>query len=127
VGGDPQRVVQILTNLVSNACRFTPAGGRITISSRRLNNSAEITIQDTGIGIHRDELAHIFGRFYRSDDPRVQEQPGTGLGLAITQSLVELHKGEIWVESEPGKGSSFTFTLPLAQEEPAQAPERPEQ
>ncbi len=114
VRGDPQRVVQILTNLLSNACRYTPAGGRITIASGRRDGAAEITVSDTGIGIHKEEISRIFERFYRSDDPRVQEQSGTGLGLAITKSLVELHGGQVWVKSEVGKGSTFGFTLPLA-------------
>ncbi len=112
--GDPQRVAQILTNLVSNACHFTPAGGRITISAVRADGFSEIAVHDTGIGISEDEQEKIFGRFYRSSDPVVQEQPGTGLGLAITKSLVELHRGRIWVESAPGRGSAFIFTLPLA-------------
>lgn len=114
VRGDPQRVAQILTNLLSNACRYTPAGGRITIASSRRDGAAEITVSDTGIGIHEDEIGRIFERFYRSDDPRVQEQSGTGLGLAITKSLVELHGGRLWVKSEVDKGSTFGFTLPLA-------------
>ncbi len=114
VRGDPQRVVQILTNLLSNACRYTPAGGRITIASSRRDGVAEITVSDTGIGIRKDEIDRIFDRFYRSDDPLVQGQSGTGLGLAITKSLVELHGGRVWVKSELGKGSTFGFTLPLA-------------
>jgi two-component system phosphate regulon sensor histidine kinase PhoR len=113
--GDPQRVVQILTNLVSNACRYTPVGGQIKITSSRVNGSAEMTVRDTGIGIRPEELEHIFERFYRSDDPLVQEQSGTGLGLAITKSLVELHGGRLWVDSKVGQGSTFGFTLPLAE------------
>jgi two-component system phosphate regulon sensor histidine kinase PhoR len=112
--GDPQRVAQILTNLVSNACHYTPAGGRITISAVRANGMSEIAVHDTGIGISEPEQDKIFGRFYRSSDPLVQEQPGTGLGLAITKSLVELHSGRIHVDSTPGEGSAFIFTLPLA-------------
>jgi signal transduction histidine kinase len=114
VWGDPQRVAQILTNLVSNACHFTPAGGRITISAVRADGFSEIAVHDTGIGISEEEQDKIFGRFYRSSDPLVQEQPGTGLGLAITKSLVELHSGRIRVDSTPGRGSAFIFTLPLA-------------
>jgi signal transduction histidine kinase len=115
VHGDPQRVMQILINLVSNACRYTPVGGQITISSCQVNGSAETTIHDTGIGIRKDELEHIFDRFYRSNDPMVRSQPGTGLGLSITKSLVELHGGRLWVESEVGKGSTFGFTLPITE------------
>jgi signal transduction histidine kinase len=113
--GDPQRVVQILTNLVSNACRYTPVGGQITISASQVDRSVEITVRDTGIGISREDLAHIFERFYRSGHPLVQEHPGTGLGLAITRSLVELHGSNLWVDSEVGKGSTFGFSLPVAE------------
>jgi len=113
--GDPQRVVQILTNLIGNACRYTPAGGQITVVVRLLDGMVETTIYDTGIGIRKDEVERIFERFYRGDDPLVQEQAGTGLGLAITKSLVELHGGELWVSSEIGKGSAFGFTLPLVE------------
>jgi signal transduction histidine kinase len=115
VEGDPQRVVQILTNLVSNACRYTLVGGRITIASSRIDGVAAMTVQDTGIGIRKEELDRIFERFYRSDDPLVRDQAGTGLGLSITKSLVELHGGQLWVKSEVGKGSTFGFTLPLAE------------
>jgi signal transduction histidine kinase len=123
VMGDPQRVAQILTNLVGNACRYTPAGGRITIASSLVNGMAELTVMDTGIGIRKEEQHRIFERFYRSDDPLVQEQPGTGLGLAITRSLVELHGGHLWVKSEPGHGSTFGFTLPLMQNGSSLEPE----
>jgi signal transduction histidine kinase len=114
--GDPQRLLQILSNLVSNACRYTPAGGRITLSAHSLDDRVELAIQDTGIGIHKDELERIFDRFYRSSDPLVQEQSGTGLGLAITKSLVELHGSQLWVDSAAGGGSTFGFSLPVAAE-----------
>lgn len=114
--GDPQRVEQILTNLVSNACRYTPVGGEITITTKCRHGLVETIISDTGIGIQRQELEQIFERFFRSDDPLVREQPGTGLGLFIAKSLVELHGGEIWVKSQVGKGSEFGFTLPAAED-----------
>ncbi|MFN2290831.1 MAG: ATP-binding protein [Anaerolineae bacterium] len=114
--GDRQRLLQILSNLLSNACRYTPAGGRITVSAQCLDDRMELVVQDTGIGIHKDELERIFDRFYRSSDPLVQEQPGTGLGLAITKSLVELHGSQLWVNSTAGEGSTFGFSLPLAAE-----------
>lgn len=136
VHGDRYRVVQILTNLMGNACRYTPAGGRITIAATQIDDDAspaaestrldalpvsgeapagwvEVTVTDTGIGIHKGDLEHIFERFYRSEDPLVQEQSGTGLGLSITKSLVELHGGHLWVNSVVGKGSTFGFSLPL--------------
>jgi signal transduction histidine kinase len=114
--GDPQRVEQILTNLVSNACRYTPVGGQIMVIAKCRDGFVETLICDTGIGIQKHELEHIFERFFRSDDPLVREQPGTGLGLSIARSLVELHGGEIWVKSQVGKGSQFGFTLPAAEE-----------
>jgi signal transduction histidine kinase len=110
--GDAQRVVQILTNLVGNACRYTPAGGQIRIASYPADGLVEMTVQDTGIGIRQEDLDRIFDRFFRSDDPLVQEQPGMGLGLAIARSLVELHGSELWVKSQVGSGSTFGFHLP---------------
>jgi signal transduction histidine kinase len=118
VEGDRHRVMQILRNLLTNACRYTTAGGQITVAAdvqageggARL---AEVRVSDTGIGIHKEDLEHIFERFYRSEDPLVQEQSGTGLGLAITQSLVELHGSRLWVDSTVGEGSTFGFSLPL--------------
>jgi signal transduction histidine kinase len=116
VFGDPQRVEQILTNLVSNACRYTPVGGQITVIAQGRDGFVETIICDTGIGIQKHELEHIFERFFRSDDPLVREQPGTGLGLSIAKSLIEVHGGEIWVKSQVGRGSEFGFTLPAAGE-----------
>jgi signal transduction histidine kinase len=123
--GDRYRVVQILTNLVSNACRYTPAGGQIAIAAERVQGDlraggtgpdlVELRVTDTGIGIPRADLDLVFERFYRGRDPIVQEQPGTGLGLSITRSLVELHDSHLWVDSAVGKGSTFGFTLPLAE------------
>jgi signal transduction histidine kinase len=112
VQGDYKRVVQILTNLIGNACRYTPVGGQITVSFQPVDGIMLTTVRDTGIGVRPDELERIFERFYRSDDPLVRDQRGTGLGLSIAKSLVELHGGRIWVESEVGKGSEFGFTLP---------------
>lgn len=120
--GDPRRVAQIFTNLVSNACRYTPAGGQICIAASNVNGRVALTIQDTGIGIRREEVDRIFERFYRSDDPMVRDQSGTGLGLAITRSLVQLHGSQLWVRSNAGKGSTFGFSLPLAQDYDAKDP-----
>lgn len=112
VDGDMDRVVQILTNLVGNACQYTPSDGEIVVSARRRNGEVEISVRDTGVGISPENQDRIFDRFFRADDPVVQGTSGTGLGLAIVKSLVEMHRGEIWVESELGKGSVFSFTLP---------------
>ncbi len=127
VWGDANRVAQILTNLISNAIQYTPPGGKVTISAHPNRDMMEISVADTGIGISRENQQKIFDRFFRADDPLVQETPGTGLGLPITASLVQMHGGQIWVESELGEGSIFTFTLPLASSRqivpPAPAPE----
>ncbi|RPI58428.1 MAG: sensor histidine kinase, partial [Chloroflexi bacterium] len=115
VRADRQRVVQILTNLVRNACHYTPVGGNIEISACREKRRVHLTVRDTGIGIPKEDLEHIFERFYRGQDPYVQQHRGTGLGLAIAKSLVELHGGRLWVDSTVGKGSAFTFSLSLVE------------
>jgi PAS domain S-box-containing protein len=109
---DPDRVVQILTNLVVNACYYTPPSGEVTVSVREQDDMVHISVSDTGIGIAPQDQEKIFDRFFRADDAVVQGAPGTGLGLCIVQSLVEMHGGQVWVESEMGEGSTFTFTLP---------------
>jgi GAF domain-containing protein/nitrogen-specific signal transduction histidine kinase len=132
VVADPDRLVQILTNLVSNAQQYTPDGGNVTLSaslqndvSSELERMVQINVTDDGIGIAPGDIDKIFTRFFRSDHPLVQETAGTGLGLHITKSLVEMHGGELWVESELDQGSTFSFTLPLAQREnPASATQR---
>jgi two-component system phosphate regulon sensor histidine kinase PhoR len=115
--GDLHRIVQILTNLVGNACRYTHAGGQVTVEARPVGRFAQILVRDTGIGIRPEDKDRVFERFFRSDDPIVQEQTGTGLGLAIARALVEMHGGQIWVESQVNQGSVFGFTLPLAKPE----------
>ena len=128
---DPDRVIQIVTNLVANAYQYTPTGGEIVVSARVHGDEMHISVRDTGIGIARKDQEKIFNRFFRADDPLVQETPGTGLGLSIVKSLVEIHGGQIWVESELGEGSTFVFTLPTVEtrraaqvrrEEPERAP-----
>ncbi|MBN1177665.1 MAG: GAF domain-containing protein [Anaerolineae bacterium] len=114
VWGDNHRINQILTNLTGNAIQYTPSGGSVTISARVNADRLEVAVSDTGIGISKENIKKIFDRFFRVDDPLVQETTGTGLGLAITASLVHMHGGEIWVESELGQGSTFWFSLPLA-------------
>lgn len=109
---DSDRVVQILTNLVANAYQYTPTGGEIVVSTCAHGDEVHISVHDTGIGIAPEDQEKIFDRFFRADDPLVQETPGTGLGLSIVKSLVEIQGGQIWVESELSEGSTFTFTLP---------------
>ncbi|RMF28194.1 MAG: response regulator, partial [Chloroflexi bacterium] len=126
VWGDSARIIQVLTNLVSNAYQYTPPGGEITVEAERQGEMVLIRVRDTGIGIAPQDQEKIFDRFFRADHPLVQEIRGTGLGLSIVKSLVEMHGGEIWVESELGQGSTFSFTLPIAQEGEAPPPAPPE-
>ena len=104
----------MLFNLVDNAVRFTPSGGAVTVSAHRHNGSVEICVSDTGVGIPPEHLPRLFERFYRVDSARAREDGGTGIGLAIARSVVEAHGGHLKAESEMGKGSSFTFDLPVA-------------
>ena len=108
---DKDRVRQVITNLVHNAIKFTPAGGRITITSRALEGSVVVHIADTGIGIPEEDLPRVFERFYKGDKARAGG--GTGMGLAIAKHVIQAHGGSIWVRSEEGKGSTFAFSLPL--------------
>jgi two-component system phosphate regulon sensor histidine kinase PhoR len=111
VSADKARVRQVLINLVHNAIKFTHPGGRITITTRALEGSIGVDIADTGIGISEEDLPHVFERFYKGDKARAGE--GAGMGLAIAKHVVEAHGGNIRVESEEGKGSTFSFSLPL--------------
>ncbi|MFN2271574.1 MAG: ATP-binding protein [Anaerolineae bacterium] len=109
VQADADRVHQVLVNLLDNAIKFTPPGGRVTVSV----SEHTVTVADTGPGIPADEIPHIFERFYRGDRSRARQgADGSGLGLAIVKAIVEAHGGQIWIESEPGQGAAFTFTLP---------------
>ena len=111
VPADKDRVRQVIANLVHNAIKFTRPGGRIMITTRTLEGSVVVDIADTGIGIPKEDLARVFERFYKGDKARAGE--GTGMGLAIAKHVVEAHGGNIWVESEEGKGSIFSFSMPL--------------
>jgi len=112
---DPQRLNQILTNLVSNACKYTPEGGTITIRAGSDAGFVRVEVEDTGIGMTPEEVSNLFTKFWRAEDRYVREQQGTGLGLAIARNLVEIHGGEMTVKSEKEKGTIFTFTLPLSE------------
>ena len=114
VFADRERVHQVLFNLLDNAVRFTPAGGRVTVSASRHNGSVDVAVADTGPGIAPEDLPRVFERFYRVDESRSRDDGGTGIGLAIARSVVEAHGGRIWAESVPGRGSTFTFELPAA-------------
>ena len=111
VSADKERIRQVLINLVHNAIKFTSPGGRVTISGKTLDGNLEISVIDTGIGIPRDALLHVFERFYKVDKAR--SGGGTGLGLAIAKHIIQAYGGTIRAESVEGKGSTFIFTLPL--------------
>ena len=123
--GDERKIKQILLNLLSNAVKFTPEGGRIGISARQTNGAVEISVSDTGIGIAAEDQPRIFEEFRQVGTDYAHKSEGTGLGLTLAKKFIELHGGKIWVESEVGKGSTFTFTLPLKYElSPAKAQRR---
>jgi PAS domain S-box-containing protein len=106
---DPARIQQVLSNLIGNAIKFTPSGGSITVRAASAPDGVRIAITDTGPGIAAEQLPHIFGRFWQG---RRTDRRGLGLGLAIAKAIVEAHGGRIWVESQPGAGSTFFFTVP---------------
>jgi signal transduction histidine kinase len=110
--GDERKIKQILLNLLSNAVKFTPEGGRIGINAKQADGSVEISVSDTGIGISPEDQAKIFEEFRQVGGDYAHKREGTGLGLTLAKKFIELHGGKIWVESEVGKGSTFSFTLP---------------
>lgn len=117
VYADPDHLRRILNNLVVNAITFTAEDGKVTISAEDAGTEARITVSDTGIGISAVDKENLFKKFYSPASAAAQEKKGCGLGLAITKGLVEAQKGKIWVDSEPQKGSSFCFTLPISQQD----------
>jgi signal transduction histidine kinase len=112
IGGDERKVKQVLLNLLSNALKFTREGGRIDVGARLEDGVAEVSVADTGVGIAPADQEAVFEEF-RQVGAADKKAEGTGLGLALSRKFIELHGGRIWVKSEPGTGSSFTFTLPL--------------
>jgi two-component system phosphate regulon sensor histidine kinase PhoR len=109
---DKDKIAALLVNLLGNAVKYTPEGGRVTFRVNISDQHIEMNVEDTGVGIAPDELPKVFDKFFRSQDPRVQQETGTGLGLALAQEVVRLHSGQITVESELNKGSTFTVLLP---------------
>ena len=114
VRADKNRLRQIFLNLLSNAIKFTPAGGQLNIEVSRKGDWCQVSVIDNGIGIREEDQERIFEPFCQLDNPLTKEKSGTGLGLTLVNQIIEKHGGRIWVESEYGKGSRFTFTLPLA-------------
>jgi signal transduction histidine kinase len=111
VTGDERRVRQVIFNLLSNAVKFTPQGGQVDVRGVQVNGEVRVSVTDTGPGIAREDVERIFEEFQQTE-AGLEQREGTGLGLALSKRLVELHGGRIWVESEPGEGSTFVFTLP---------------
>jgi signal transduction histidine kinase len=119
--GDGRRLTQVLLNLVGNAIKFTDAG-EVAIKAEASNGAFHVSVRDTGPGISAADQAKLFQEFQQADNAITRKKGGTGLGLAISKRIIEMHGGKIWVESEPGRGSTFAFTLPVIverQEEPA--------
>ncbi|MCC6791491.1 MAG: HAMP domain-containing protein [Thermomicrobiales bacterium] len=122
IDGDPDRIKQLLLNLIDNALRHTPVGGTVTLDLTHTDHEARIRVRDTGAGIAPEHLPHIFERFYRIDSARSREAGGTGLGLAISREIAETHGGRIEVESTLGAGTTFTVILPTPKAAPAIVP-----
>lgn len=114
VRADPDRVGQVLINLLGNAFKFSERGSRVTVTTRMAGRVVQVQVADNGPGIPPDQLESIFARFERASSPASRKAGGTGLGLAIARAIIEEHGGRIWAESKPGAGATFTFTLPLA-------------
>jgi signal transduction histidine kinase len=112
IQGDERKIRQVLLNLLSNAIKFTPEGGRIEVGAKPVNGSIEVAVSDTGIGIVPEDQEAVFEEFRQvgTADKKVE---GTGLGLALSRKFIELHGGRIWVKSQVGAGSTFTFTVPV--------------
>ena len=120
---DRLRIEQVLNNYLSNAIKFTPSGGRVKVSSRLVKEKNELTdeemmavhvaVQDTGVGIPPEEQEKVFNKYEQTEAGKDASLKGTGLGLAISKEIISLHNGKVWLESEPGKGSTFYFSLPI--------------
>lgn len=111
VSGDRDRLEQVVVNLLDNAIKYTPSGGRVNVTARPSGTDVVVEITDTGIGIPPDDISRIFERFYRVDKARSRELGGTGLGLAIVKHIIQGHNGRLNVQSTPGKGSTFSFSI----------------
>ncbi|MBA7598741.1 MAG: hypothetical protein GH143_03620 [Calditrichaeota bacterium] len=113
IHADPDAVIESVTNLLSNAMKYSREKKRVTVSTFRQEGFAGVAVEDQGIGISQDDLEHIFDPYYRAKDDMAQQLAGTGLGLALVKHIMEAHRGKIEVSSESGKGSTFTLLFPL--------------
>ena len=112
VVGDERKLKQVLLNLLSNAVKFTPDGGRIEVRAVPANGTVEVSVTDNGVGIAPEDQEAIFEEFRQVGTDYARKREGTGLGLSLARKFVELHGGRLWVKSEIGRGSTFTFTIP---------------
>ena len=115
VYGDKVRIAQVLVNLISNAIKYSPQGKKIVVHVRALNGKCEVSVRDSGSGIAKKDQREIFTRFFRSSDAEAGDIAGSGLGLFIARAIVRKHRGRIWLKSTVGRGSTFYFTIALAQ------------
>jgi signal transduction histidine kinase len=113
VNADPDKIGSVISNLLSNAVKYSPKGTRIEVSCLVKDNGVEISVRDEGIGVKEDDVKHLFDRYYRVDNPNYSHISGFGIGLYLSSEIIRQHKGEIWVESVPGEGSTFYFSIPL--------------
>jgi PAS domain S-box-containing protein len=118
VHADKDRIRQVLSNLLSNAIKFSPSGGDVTVGARQEGAYVAVWVADQGVGIPPESVSQLFSKFFRVDNLQTRNIGGTGLGLALVKELVEAHQGRVWVESEVGRGSTFSFTLPVAEQAP---------
>jgi signal transduction histidine kinase len=114
ITADAEQINRVFINLVGNALKFTPRGGKISVTSRKIDHQIQVDVADTGCGIPEEAREAIFEEFYRVDNQINQEVKGTGLGLSLVKHIIEAHGGKIWVKSRLGSGSTFSFTLPYA-------------
>ena len=121
ISGDMRRIKQVVFNLLSNAVKFTGDGGKVTLRTAERNDCIEVCVEDTGIGITREDQEIVFDEFRQVDSSYSRRYEGTGLGLALCKKFIQLHDGDIWVESEPGVGSRFYFSLPVPKTDLARA------
>ena len=116
VYGDKDRIGQVMINFLTNAIKYSPDSDKIDVTIHKVSNSIGFSVKDNGIGIDKNDQKRIFERFYRAKGKAEQTYPGFGIGLFIANEFIHKHGGQVWVESEKGNGSTFTFTLPMLNE-----------
>jgi signal transduction histidine kinase len=125
VDADGSKIAIVLSNLVKNALTFTNDGGRVTVRTGLDSGCVKVVVEDDGVGIPAKDLPHVFERFYQVESHLTRKHGGMGLGLSVARVMIELHGGRIWAESTEGKGSKFTFLLPLEPKKDGTPPAKP--